>query len=366
MSTPDDSPPEMQVDRLLGSEELAEAVENDHFRHLLDHVPIGIAISRLIKGQQQVIYAKAMFESVIGHPLAEFEGQDWSFFDNFRHEDDESVTLGEAIPKCEDFLGTFRRDLADSKFILVQASVGLVETHDAAEICRILAVVDVTARERAQRDDYERQIRDKDMLLRELQHRVKNNLQLITALIRLESRTVVPHESSALSRLASRIESLALLYQILSAEKFGPEIDLGSYLSQIGSAVVRTHTLPGVELKMNVIYAPASINVAMPVGLLVNEMMTNAFKYAFAGRDGGAVTLECRYEADGRFQIMIADDGVGMPEGVAWPQRGKLGALILQTLRENTEQMSFEIDTAPGRGTRMTLQFVHRLAAKIH
>ena len=366
MSTPEDLPPELQVDRLLGSEELAEAVENDHFRHLLDHVPIGIAISRLVEGRQSVVYANVMFESVIGHPFAEFEGEDWSFFDNFRHADDQSVALGEAIATGEDFLGTFRRDLADAKFVLVQAYVGLVETHDAAETCRILAVVDVTARERAQRDDYERQIRDKDMLLRELQHRVKNNLQLITALIRLEARTVVPHESGALSRLASRIESLALLYQILSAEKFGTEIDLGSYLSQIGAAVVRTHTLPGVELKMNVIYAPASINVAMPVGLLVNEMMTNAFKYAFAGRDGGAVTLECRYEADGHFQIVIADDGVGMRPGAVWPERGKLGALILQTLRENTAQMSFEIDSAPGTGTRMTLFFVHRSAAKIH
>jgi two-component sensor histidine kinase len=366
MSTPDDSPSETQVERLLGSEELVEAVENDRFRHLLDHVPIGIAISRQVGRRERIIYANAMFENVIAHPLSEFEGMDWSFLDGFRHEDDETQTLGAAVAVGEDFVGTFRRDIADGRHILLQAHVGLVEAHDGLAACRILAVVDVTARERAQRDEFERQIRDKDMLLRELQHRVKNNLQLITALIRLEARTVLPQESGALSRLASRIESLALLYQILSAEKFGPEIDLGSYLSQIGSAVVRTHTLPGVELKMNVIYAPASINVAMPVGLLVNEMMTNAFKYAFAGRDGGAVMLECHHDEDGRFQIVVADDGVGMASHTVWPERGKLGALILQTLRENTEQMSFEIETAPGRGTRMILSFTHRVATKVH
>lgn len=365
MSSPDDPSSQIQVGELLGSQELVEAVENDRFRHLLDHVPIGLAISRLIDGRQTIVYANEMFESVTGHAFAEFDGRDWSFFDTFRHEDDETLLLGQAVGDGEDFLGTFRRELSESKFILVQAYVGLVETHDALETCRILAVIDVTAHERTQREDYERQIRDKDMLLRELQHRVKNNLQLITALIRLEARTVLPQEAGALSRLASRIEALALLYQILSAEKFGPEIDLGSYVSQIGSAIVRTHTLPGVELKMNVIYAPASINVAMPVGLLVNEMMTNAFKYAFSGREGGAVTLQCRYE-DGLFHVVIADDGVGMPAGTIWPARGKLGALILQTLRENTQQMSFEIETAPGKGTRMTLSFVHRLAAKIH
>jgi PAS domain S-box-containing protein len=363
---PDDSQQDLDVEHLLGSEELVEAVENDRFRQLLDHVPIGIAISRLLEGRERVVYVNAMFERVVGHRLAEFEDMGWSFLDGFQHEDDETLTLCAAIAAGEDFVGTFRRDLGDGPHILLQAYVGLVETHDGLETCRILAVVDVTAREKAQRDDFERQIRDKDMLLRELQHRVKNNLQLITALIRLEARTVLPQEAGALSRLASRIESLALLYQILSAEKFGPEIDLGSYLSQIGSAVVRTHTLPGVELKMNVIYAPASINVAMPVGLLVNEMMTNAFKYAFAGREGGAVTLECQHEADGRFRVVIADDGIGMAPDATWPERGKLGALILQTLRENTERMSFEIKTAPGQGTRMVLSFVHRVATKVH
>jgi two-component sensor histidine kinase len=186
-------------------------------------------------------------------------------------------------------------------------------------------------------------------------------------LIRLEARTVKPDESGVLGRLAGRIESLALLYQTLSSDRFGSELDLGSYLSQIASAVVRTHTLPGIELELKVIYAPASINVAMPVGLLVNEMLTNAFKYAFTGRDRGTVTIECRYDADSSlFEICVADDGNGMPPNTPWPDRGKLAALIMQTLRENTRDLAFEVVSGPGKGTRIEIAFIHQVVAKVH
>lgn len=367
MSTPDDPqlPTEAPMEQFLNSEELADAIEHEDFPRLLDHLPIGIAIFRQRNGRARICYANATLEQVIGRSPIELKGADWSVFDDFRHEDVETLTLSRAAQENEDFLGTFLLEAPDAGSILVQAWAGQGEGHDGVEAYRILALIDVTDRERSQRDEVERRVRDKDLLLKELQHRVKNNLQLITALIRLEARTVRPNESGVLARLAGRIESLALLYQTLASENAGGEVDLGSYLSQIASAVVRTHTLPGIELEMKVIYAPASINVAMPVGLLVNEIMTNAFKYAFAGREGGTVTLECRYE-EGRFELVVADDGNGMPEGAEWPQRGKLASLIMQTLRENTRDMRFAVETAPGKGTRVVLVFVHQAGLKVH
>jgi PAS domain S-box-containing protein len=366
MPTQDDAAPETRIEQLLGSEELVEAVENEHFRQLLDGVPVGIAIARLVKGRERIVYANAAFAAATGCAPSELEGREWSTFDDFRHEDVEAVTLGSAIAQGEDFLGTFRRDRVDAPVVALQAYVGVVETHDGSEACRILAIIDVSSRERGQRDELERRIRDKDLLLRELQHRVKNNLQLITALIRLEARTVQPEERKALARLASRVEALALLYQTLSADNFRGEVDLGSYLSEIAAAVVRAHTVPGIELELKIAYLPASVNVAMPAGLLINEMLTNAFKHAFTGRPGGTISVECQLAADGRFRIVVADDGVGMPPDSTWPERGKLSALIIQTLRENTAQMSLEIASKPGLGTRVSVAFVDRAGTKVH
>jgi two-component sensor histidine kinase len=96
---------------------------------------------------------------------------------------------------------------------------------------------------------------------------VKNNLQMVTALIRLEARNVPDDaEGERFDRLAGRVESLALLYSALEAEAQGTEVDLGIYLSQIASAVMRAHAVEGIRLDLQVDTWPVSINVAMPDG----------------------------------------------------------------------------------------------------
>jgi two-component sensor histidine kinase len=138
------------------------------------------------------------------------------------------------------------------------------------------------------------------------------------------------------------------------------QIDLGAYLSQVASAVMRIHALDGVRLNVKVDSYLVSENVAMPAGLVVNELMTNALKHAFAGRDGGTITLHCLVEAD-RCRVIIADDGVGLPSGVEWPKKGNLGALIVQSLKDNA-RANLEVESSPERGTRVTLIFAHAAA----
>jgi two-component sensor histidine kinase len=192
----------------------------------------------------------------------------------------------------------------------------------------------------------------------ELQHRVKNNLQIITAFIRFEAR----HrrgEGVNLEKLAGRVESLQLLYRDLSADVWGQNVDLGLYLGQIASAVMQAHGVDGIRVDMKLDHAMASINVAMPLGLLVNELLTNSFKYAFAGRGTGTITLRCLHENETKYRVIVADDGIGLPEGMIWPVPGKLGALIVQTLRENATT-DISVESAPGAGTRVTITFQHK------
>jgi two-component sensor histidine kinase len=196
-------------------------------------------------------------------------------------------------------------------------------------------------------------------MLKEIQHRVKNNLQLITALVRLEMRNERKGDKVNLPGLAGRIEALQLLYEAMSADALGNEIDLGHYLSQIATAIMNAHAVDGIRLAIKVEHTPISINVAMPVGLLVNEFMTNAFKHAFHGRTSGAITLECLRTSLDRYCVSVADDGVGMAEGVVWPIPGKISALLVQTLAENA-QAEFKMHSAPGSGTRATMHLAHR------
>ena len=240
--------------------------------------------------------------------------------------------------------------------MILQGYASVIESDDGLENFRIAALVDVGGRERAQIEQFEHQIRDRDMLMRELQHRVKNNLQLITALVRLEARSAVEGESVALGRLASRIDALTVLYRTLSAENATPDIDLGQYLSDVATAVMQASAVPGLEIDLDVGYCPLSINVAMPAGLLVNEMLTNALKYAFVGRNAGRLRLTCKSES-GRATVGVADNGVGLGENQEWPSPRKLGALILQTLKENAGNVVFRAESIRGQGTWFTLTF---------
>ncbi|MER8955493.1 ATP-binding protein, partial [Mesorhizobium sp. M0833] len=204
-------------------------------------------------------------------------------------------------------------------------------------------------------------VSENDILLRELQHRVKNNLQMITALIRLESRNATEADRTRFERLAGRVDALAILYQTLTADQPKEEVDLGVYLSQIASAVMSSHAVEGIRLDMKVDTYPVSINVAMPAGLVVNELLTNSLKHAFRGRDGGTIMLHSVVDGDG-CRVTVADDGIGLPEGEMWPKPGKLGALIARSLTENAKAQ-LAVESSANKGTKVTIVFKRWAAA---
>ena len=206
------------------------------------------------------------------------------------------------------------------------------------ETFRLVALSRVADRPTSeQQEEFERQVIEKDTQLRELQHRVKNNLQMVTALIRLEARNLPdPATGERFDKLAGRVEALALLYRTLSAEGSQDTVDLGVYVSQIASAVMTAHAVEGIHLTLQVDTWPVAVDVALPTGLVVNEVLTNALKHAFTGRAGGNITVKSLVDDTG-CRVLIADDGDGLPDNVVWPSRGKMSALIVQSLRENAK-----------------------------
>lgn len=347
-----------QINDLFDSAELTQAIETEEFKRFLDHIPIAIVIPKFIRGDQRICYANKAFEALTGRAFSDFAGTGWSILAGFADENDPKVTLDQAMLKRgEEFLGTFR--LEEPKRIVVEAYSGLIENEDGTENYRIAALIDVTDRERKEREEFARQIRDKDTLLKELQHRVKNNLQLVVALVRLEARHEGRGGKANLAALAGRIESLQLLYQALSPDGPAGEIDLGHYLSQIAAAVINTYGAEGIRLDLKVEHTPLSINIALPVGLLVNELLTNSFKHAFGDRGSGVITVECLRKAEDRYRVVVADDGAGLPEDAIWPVPGKISALVAQTLRENT-RTDIDVESAREKGVRVTICFDHK------
>jgi len=338
-----------QVEDILEMPDLAEALSDNRFQQFLDKMPIAIIVSE-IGESERIVYANPAFEKITGLSLSGVAGKSWDVLAGLsdKGERDLVTAIGE---DSADHIGVFSISRAEGEAI-ADAYAALIVGEDGKPANRLVALIDVSPYVETDRIDFAKSRGDRDLALLEMQHRVKNNLQLITALIRLEARNC-PEGKEPLHRLAGRIEALAILYKFLNDEPESETVDLGSYVSQLAAAVMQTHAVEGVRLQLKVDAFFVSINVAMPVGLIVNELMTNALKHAFEGRDVGTITVECTVDDKGE-RVVVADDGIGLPPDKDWPEKGNLGALIVQTLKENAKA-KLKVETSPGNGTRVTL-----------
>jgi PAS domain S-box-containing protein len=345
-----------RVGQLLDTPHLADALESDRFKEFLDHVPVAIAVAELCPSER-ITYANLEFERLTGCAADDIEGRDWTVLRGTALHSSTNETLGHAVEMGEEYIGRFVIECDDNS-VNVDAWSNTIRNDDGIDAFRLLALAEVGHIDPSI-DDYQRQLRNKDALLLELQHRVKNNLQMITALIRMEARNLGDAETgSRFDRLAGRVGALSLLYDRLSSPERTEDdmrIDLGSYLGQIASSVMQVHAVEGIRLDLTVDTWLVSIDVAMPAGLVVNELLTNALKHAFIGREHGTIRLHSLVDDSG-CHVTIADDGVGLPPGITWPKPGKLGAVIAQSLRQNAGA-TITVQSAPDEGTQISLFF---------
>ena len=343
--------------------DLSVALEQDRFKQFLDQIPIAVAVSELVP-VEKVIYANHQFERLSGQLNAAVLGKGWQGLPGAALGAESPVSFGQAIVDGADYLGTFNMPHDDGS-MLVDAWSSLIEDDEGAPAFRLVALVAAATRTPSILEQLEEQVLEKDTQLKELQHRVRNNLQMITALIRVEARGVSDRTTGeGFDRLAGRVEALGLLYRALSENEGDGKVDLGVYLSEIASAVMRAHAVEGVHLDLQVDMWPVSLDVAMPAGLVVNELMTNTLKHAFKDASGGAITLHCKIDGAGGCRIVVADDGIGLPAGYAWPKQGKLSALIVRSLLQNASAR-MDVQSTPGHGMRVEIVFLSGDATRV-
>lgn len=346
-----------QVERLVESPDLAGVLESERFKAFLDSVPVAIAVSEL-RDPEVIVYANPEFERVSGLATAALEGRFWDVLEGKAVDELEGLPLVTAIFEHSDKVGRYKLPGHDEP-VVVDLHSNVIEDDAGTPTYRLVALVNAVPSD-LDPQSLEVRVREKDTQLRELQHRVKNNLQMITALIRLETRNAETVDQHGFERLAGRVASLALLYDTLAVSQHEEQIDLGVYLGQISTAVMASHATEGIRLDLRVDSYPVSLNVAMPTGLVVNELLTNSLKHAFRGRDGGTITLQCVVDGNG-CSVIVADDGVGMPLGETWPKRGRLGPLIVESLKQNANA-KLDVESGPHTGTTVTITFNHSAA----
>ena len=260
----------------------------------------------------------------------------------FRHPEARSMASRQELFAC-------RKD--DSLF---PVEVGLTPLW-FQEGMRVLAtVVDVSVQKSSQAELL-RALEEKTALLNEVHHRVKNNLQVVSSLLNLQARNVPEGARVYLQESQDRIRAMALIHQLLYEQKSFDRVDAVSYAQRLVGLLRRSYlTGPGIRV---VVEAPPSLyvplDVAQPFGLLLNELMTNSIKHAFRDRDTGEIRV-LMAEDEGLVRIRIADDGVGLPQGV---EPGKGRSLGFQLIPGLVEQMHARLQLLDGPGTCFELTF---------
>jgi two-component system, sensor histidine kinase PdtaS len=198
-------------------------------------------------------------------------------------------------------------------------------------------------------------LEEKSVLLRELHHRVRNNMQLITSLLELQTgASGSPEAKAELEAASGRVRSIALAQEQFHDTKQVAGIDFASYLRSLVSSVeAMEEGRLSFSFEADAIKLP--LDQAVPVGLMVNEMLTNAVRHAFPGDRQGKVEITARRGEDGRVAIEVVDDGVGLPEGLVPVRPRTLGFRLLRNLGRQTRAA---LDTVPQpAGTRLRLTF---------
>jgi two-component sensor histidine kinase/PAS domain-containing protein len=198
-------------------------------------------------------------------------------------------------------------------------------------------------------------LREKEVLLKEIHHRVKNNLQIISSLLSLQTTSSGREGAAeALRDSQNRIRSMALIHEKLYMSSDIAHVDFREYAETLARNLIRSYsTGPHVRMAVDIDLIPLGIDTAIPCGLIINELVSNALKYAFPGGRSGEIRIRLAY-AGGTCTLTVSDDGAGLPDGFDFRNTSSLGLQLVNILAEQMEG-TVELDTA--RGTTFKITF---------
>jgi len=224
----------------------------------------------------------------------------------------------------------------------------------------LVLVRDVTAERRAE------EAQRKEILLKEIHHRVKNNLQVISSLLDLQARAARDDETRRLlAESRGRVRSMALIHERLYGSG-STAVDFADYVRDLATHV--RHSVAGdssrVAVAVEIDEVSLDMDVSVPCGLVINELLTNALRHAFPAGEAGRVTVSLHRHAEDSLELRVVDDGVGLPPNVDPDAPGSLGLRIVQILAAQIRgALSVERGAAGGRGTAFSLVFPDPKAA---
>ncbi len=203
-------------------------------------------------------------------------------------------------------------------------------------------------------------LNEKEFLIKEIHHRVKNNLQIISSLLNLQESTIKDKDAREKYRESvGRVKSMALIHEMLYQTKNLSNIKADDYLNELVNYISSTYNVGkkiDVKLSIDTGLKRIDMNRAVPCGLLINELLSNAFKYAFDGKKKGSIHIDFKILKKGthKFQLTVKDNGIGLPSKLDLIEPETLGLQLVQTL---VDQLEGKLIVNHKKGTEFAIQF---------
>jgi PAS domain S-box-containing protein len=283
-------------------------------------------------------------EEVLGKPLPFITENKKTEQDNLMSK----VLRGDSISGVE-----IERIRKDGNLIYTMMAAAPLKDSDGNTIGIMSTSADISDMVKAEKQ-IKASLEEKEVLIKEIHHRVKNNLQIISSLISLQaSYTSEPEAQEMFQESKNRIRSMALIHEKLYISDDLAQIEFSEYLHSLVNMLVQffKKKLSFIELDVNCDNIYFDIDTAISLGLIINELLSNCFKHAFREGESGRVSIDLHSVGNG-YQLSVADDGIGFPKNLDFRKTDSLGLQIVQTL---TIQLKGALELDRSTGTKFNI-----------
>jgi len=251
----------------------------------------------------------------------------------------------------------FRVKRADGSYIWVNNKRSVVHDKSGEAIAIVGNVRDISVHKQ-QLEKLDRSLKEKQTLLAEIHHRVKNNLAIVSSLIELQKEEVDEELKPAFENVQSRIKSIALIHEKLYEKTIFSEVELAGYLRELSSMISDTYYSKEKRISIDLELEDVKVDMtsAVPVGLICNELINNSFKHAFHNQKQGSVSIRLKDLGDST-EVSVSDTGKGLPDDFNLNSANSLGVTLLQVL---TQQIKGELKTVGSSGAMFVLTFPNK------
>lgn len=301
--------------------------------------------------QGHIIEVNEAYCRIIGYNRDELLGMTISDVESLETESEMRQHFQNIIDKGYDFFETRHRG-KDGRIVDIEASVKYLPNEGIL----FVFMRDITQRKRAE-ESIRASLEEKTVLLHEVHHRVKNNLQIVSSLLNLQATRIKNREAiEALRETANRIQSMAMLHETLNISGNLSTVNFSTYIKKICFHILSSYGSKAENIKLETHIAEILIDLdqAVPCGLIINELVSNALKHGFPEGRKGRITVELQALPVDQIMLTVADDGIGLPPGLDIAQTETLGLKLVTIL---TEKLKGSVEIIRDRGTTFHIRF---------